>query len=84
MAIQLLPGRLDRDYKTKGTVIPNLLQILPILFFPIFLGEPDQMCIALETSFGMLFLCKGLEMFSRAITTLGSPSVVLVLGISHD
>lgn len=69
---------------TTKPVIPNLLQILPILFLPIFLEEPDQTCIALETSAGMLFLLKGLEMSSRAIITLGTPSVVLVLGMSHD
>lgn len=42
------------------------------------------MCIALEALSGMLFLLKGLEMFSRAIITLGTPSVALVLDISHD
>lgn len=42
------------------------------------------MCIALKASSGTLFLLKGLEMFSRAIITLGTPSIVLVLDISHD
>lgn len=42
------------------------------------------MCTALEALSGMLFLFKGLEMFSRAIITLGTLSVVLVLGIPHD
>lgn len=32
----------------------------------------------------MLFLVKGLEMFSRAIINLGAQSVALVLDISHD
>ena len=42
------------------------------------------MCTALKVLPGMLFLLKGLEMFSRAIITLGTPSAVLVLDISHD
>lgn len=42
------------------------------------------MCTALEALSGKLFFLKGLEMFSRATITLGTPSVVLVLDISYD
>lgn len=70
------PGGLIR---TTNPVIPSLLQILPI-----FLEEPDPVCIALEASSGRLSLLKDLETFSRAITTLGTPPAALVLRISHD
>lgn len=40
------------------------------------------MCIALKALSGTLFLLKGLEMFSRAIITLGTPPIASVLDIS--
>lgn len=74
--LSFFPGGLIR---TTNPVISSLLQILPI-----FLEEPDPVCIALDASSGMLFLLKGLETFSRAISILGTPPAALVLRISHD
>lgn len=65
--------------------ITSLLQILtPSLFPRIFLQRTQINVHCSGSSIWYAVLLKGLEMFSRAIITLGTPPVVLVLDISPD